>query len=248
MVPKIIRRTPAKENDFEPDPTLNLSNGAHLRIKNAKVFPAKFHEETGDLWGATVSLRLLVVDDRTEDGDADDLEFFDRFDLKFDEDVAEEFGIGPEEGAKNKDGKKLSLDEFLKNANKRDFKEEQREALLDEDNWTIRGGTKLDNLMCCLYGSSWDNFDPDYLETREFIAKVHPRTGKKSGSYCAWDSFISLGFPKKKKKKSAIAEAQEKVKQLEDEIERDLADAEDLSASDQQEMYAALGDSSANDA
>lgn len=242
MVPKTIRRTPAKENDFEPDPTLNLPNGAHLRIKNAKVFPAKFHEETGDLWGSTVSLRLLVVDDRTEDGDADDLGFFDRFDLKFDEEVAEEFKIGPEEGAKNKDGKKLSLDEFLKNANKRDFDKEQRDALLDEDNWTIRGGTKLDKLMCCLYGSSWENFDPEDLETREFIAKVQPRTGKKSGSYCAWDSFISLDSPKKKKKNSSIvAEAQEKskkAKEVQDKIDREVE--VQLTEAEEREMNASI--------
>jgi len=227
-MPKSFRRTPAKENDFEPDPTLDLSHGAHLRIKNAKVFPAKFHEETGDLWRATVSLRLLVVDDRTEEGEADDLEFFDRFDLKFEEDVAEEFEIGPEEGAKNKDGKRLSLDEFLKNANKAQFDAEQREVLLDEDNWTIRGGTKLDKLMNCLYGSAWETFDVDDLEGKEFIAKVHPRTGKRSGSYCAWDSFISLESPKKKKRRgSALAEAQEKVREIDDEIERDLTEAEE---------------------
>jgi hypothetical protein len=236
MMPKTIRRTPAKENDFGPDPALSLPNGAHLRIKNAKIFDAKFNEDTGDLWGTTVSLRLLVVDDRTEDGDADDEEFFDRFDLKFDEEVAEEFDIGPEDGAKNKNGKTPSLDEFLKTANKRDFTKAQQEALLDEDNWTIRGGTKLDKLMNCLYGQSWETFDPDDLEGKEFIAVVHPRTGKKSGSYCGWESFISLESPKKKKKKSSIAAAQEEVRQIENEIEQDLGEAEERA------MHKALSD------
>jgi hypothetical protein len=107
-MPKKIRRTAAPENDFQPDPTLNLEHGAHLRIAGSKLFEPKFNEENGDLWGAMVSLRLRVVDDRTEDGDADDLEFFDRFDLKFDADVAKELQIGPEEGAKDDNGKKLS--------------------------------------------------------------------------------------------------------------------------------------------
>ena len=198
-MPKKIRRTAAPENDFQPDPTLNLEHGAHLRIAGSKLFEPKFNEENGDLWGAMVSLRLRVVDDRTEGGDADDLEFFDRFDLKFDADVAKELQIGPEEGAKDDNGKKLSVEKFLKNANKRDFNGEQQAALLDESNWTVREGTKLANLLACLYGSEWE-LDLEDLEGKEFIAKVLPRTGKKSGSYLAWESFISLNRPKKKKK------------------------------------------------
>ena len=206
-----IRKTKAKEV-FGPDHVLDLPDGAHLMIENATLFTPKFHEETGDLWRSRVSLKLKVVDDRTEDCDADDLEFFDGYDLKFDEDVAKTFGIGPEEGAKDKDGKKLTLDKFLNNANERDFTEEQQAALLDQANWTVRTGTKLDNLLNVLYGKQWINgemaFRPDDLEGKEFIAKVHPKTGKKPGSYTGWETYMSIN-PPKKKKKSNIQEAQE---------------------------------------
>src|SRR5215217_3495956 len=231
MVP--IRKTKAKE-EFGPDPVLDLPDGAHLRIENATLFTPKFHEESGDLWKSKVSLTLKVVDDRTEDGDADDLEFFDGYDLKFDEDVAKKFGIGPEEGAKDKDGKKLTLDKFLNNANKSDFTEEQQAALLDQANWTVRTGTKLDNLLSVLYGEVWINcemdFDPDDLVGKEFIAKVHPKTGKKSGSYTAWETFMSLN-PPKKKKKSKVQEAQEEAADAADtpaseEAAEDLTEAE----------------------
>ena len=206
-----IRKTKAKE-EFGPDPVLDLPDGAHLRIENATLFTPKFHEETGDLWRSKVSLKLKVVDDRTEDGDADGLEFFDSYELKFDEDVAKKFGIGPEEGAKDEDGKKLTLDKFLNNANKRDFTEEQQAALLDQDNWTVRTGIKLDNLLNVIYGEVWINgemdFDPDDLVDKEFIAKVHPKTGKKPGSYTGWETYMSLTPPKKKSK---VQEAQEEA-------------------------------------
>src|SRR5215212_5751150 len=132
-----IRKTKAKE-EFDPDPSLDLPQGARLKVTSSKLFPPKFHEETGDLWRSKVSLKLQVVDDRTEDGDADGLEFFDSYDLKFDEDVANEFGIGPEDGAKDREGKKLTLDKFLTSANRSDFTEEQQGALLAQDNWTVR--------------------------------------------------------------------------------------------------------------
>jgi hypothetical protein len=208
-----IRKTRAKE-EFGPDPVLDLPDGAHLRIENATLFTPKFHEETGDLWKSKVSLKLKVVDDRTEDGDADGLEFFDSFDLKFDEAVAKIFGIGPEEGAKDNDGKKLTLDKFLNNAKKSDFTEEQQAALLDQTNWTVRTGSKLNNLLNVIYGDAWAkgemNFDPDDLEDKEFIAKVHPKTGKKPGSYTGWETYMSL-TPPKKKKKSKVQEAQEEA-------------------------------------
>jgi hypothetical protein len=208
-----IRRTKAKE-EFGPDPSLDLPQGAHLKVMSAKLFAPKFHEETGDLWKSKVSLKLKVVDDRTEDGAADDLEFFDSYDLKFDEDVAKKFGIGPEEGAKDKDGKKLTLDKFLDNANKSNFSEEQQAALLDQANWTVRTGIKLDNLLNVLYGEVWINgemdFDPDDLVDKEFIAKFHPKTGKKPGSYTGWETYMSLN-PPKKKKKSKVQEAQEEA-------------------------------------
>src|SRR5215210_838486 len=217
-----IRKTTAKV-DFGPDPVLDLPDGAHLRIENPALFSPKFHEASGDLWKSKVSLKLKVVDDRTEDGDADGLEFFDSYYLKFDEDVAKKFGIGPEEGAKDKDGKKLTLDKFLNNANKRDFTEEQQAALLDQANWTVRTGTKLDNLLKVLYGEVWMNgemdFDPDDLVDKEFIAKVHPKTGKKPGSYTGWETYMSINPPKKKKSK--LQEAQ-----------REAADAADTLASE----------------
>jgi hypothetical protein len=198
-----IRKTKAKE-EFGPDPVLDLPNGAHLRIETATLFAPKFPEETGDLWRSKVSLKLKVVDDRTEDGDADGLEFFDSYDLKFDEDVAKESGIGPEEGTKDNDGKKLTLDKFLNSANRGDFTEKQQAALLDQHNWTVRTGIKLDNLLNVLYGEAWINgemnFDPDDLEGKEFIAKVHPRTGKKPGSYTGWETYMRINPPKKKKK------------------------------------------------
>src|SRR5215216_1391614 len=195
-----IRKTKAKE-EFGPDPSLDLPQGAHLKAMSTKLFAPKFHEETGELWGSKVSLKLKVVDDPTEDGDADGLEFFDSFDLKFDEDVAKRLGIGPEEGAKDKDGKKLTLDKFLNNSKKSEFTEEQQAALLDQANWTVRTGTKLDNLLKVLYGKQWINgemnFDPDNLEGKEFIAKVHPKTGKKPGSYTGWETYMSINPPKR---------------------------------------------------
>jgi hypothetical protein len=228
-----IRRTKAKE-EFGPDPSLDLPQGAHLKVMSAMLFAPKFHEETGDLWKSKVSPKLKVVDDRTEDGDADGLEFFDGYDLKFDEDVAKKFGIGPEEGAKDKDGKKLTLERFLNNANKRDFTEEQRAALLDQANWTVRTASKLDNLLSVLYGEVWINgemdFDPDDLEGKEFIAKVHPKTGKKPGSYTGWETYMSIN-PPKKKKKSKVQVAQEEAAKAADtptsqEADEDLTEAE----------------------
>jgi hypothetical protein len=208
-----IRRTKAKE-EFGPDPSLDLPQGAQLKVTSSKLFAPRVHEETGDLWKSKVSLKLKVVDDRTEDGEADGLEFFDSFDLKFDEDVAKKFGIGPEEGAKDNDGKRLTLDKFLNNANKRDFTEQQQAALLDQDSWTVRTGIKLDNLLNVIYGETWAkgemDFDPDDLVDKEFVAKVHPKTGKKPGSFTGWETYMSIN-PPKKKKKSKVQEAQEEA-------------------------------------
>jgi len=52
------------------------------------------------------------------------------------------------------------------------------------------------------------DFDPDDLVDKEFIAKVHPKTGKKPGSYTGWETYMSIN-PPKKKKKSKVQEAQE---------------------------------------
>ena len=215
-MPKKVRRVVAPENDFTTDPSLDIPQGAHLRIVGPKYFAPKFAEESGDLWGAMVSLRLKVVDDRTEDGDADDQEFFDRFNLKFDAEVAKANNIGPEEGTTDSKGKKLSLTQFLKNANKRDFDKAQQEALLNEDNWVVQEETKLANLLACLYGSNWE-LDVDDLEGKEFLAKVEPRTGKKSGSFLGWESFVSLHSPKKNKK-SKVRQAQEEASKTREEL------------------------------
>jgi hypothetical protein len=221
-----IRKTKAKE-EFGPDPSLDLPQGAHLKVMSAKLFAPKFHEETGDLWKSVVSCKLQVVDDRTADGDADGLEFFDSYELKFDEEVAKEFGIGPEEGARDKDGKKLTLDKFLNHASKGDFTEEEQAALLDQSNWTVRGGTKLDNLLNVLYGEAWINaeinFDPDDLEGKEFIAKVHPKTGKRPGSYTGWETYMSLNPPKKKRRDAEDTPASEQA--AADLTEAEYADA-----------------------
>jgi hypothetical protein len=179
-----IRKTKARE-EFGPDPSLDLPQGAHLKVTNARLFAPKFHEETGDLWKSVVSCKLKVVDDRTADGDADGLEFSDTFELKLDEELGYD-------------------DKKLKDANIRDFTNEQQEELLDQDNWTVRTGSKLDNLLKVLYGEAWINgemvFNPDDLADKEFIAKVHPRTGKKPGSYTGWETYMSLNPPKKKRK------------------------------------------------
>jgi hypothetical protein len=199
-----IRKTKAKE-EFGPDPSLDLPQGAHLKVTTSKLFAPKFHEETGDLWKSVVSGKLKVVDDRTADGDADGLEFFDTFELKVDEELGYD-------------------DKKLKDANMRDFTNEQQEELLNQDNWTVRTGSKLDNLLNVLYGEVWVNgemdFDPDDLVDKEFIAKVHPRTGKKPGSYTGWETYMSLNPPRKKKSK--LQEAQEEA-----------ADAADTPASEQ---------------
>ena len=110
-------------------------------------------------------------------------------------------------------GPKQPLERFLNNASKRDFTEEQQAALLDQANWTVRTGIKLDNLLAVLYGEVWINgemdFDPDDLEGKEFIAKVHPKTGKKPGSYTGWETYMSINPPKKKKSK--LQDAQEEA-------------------------------------
>ena len=208
-----IRRTRAKE-EFGPDPSLDLPQGAHLKVRSSKLFAPKFHEESGDLWKSVVSCKLKVVDDRTAEGEADDAEFFDTFELKVDEELGYD-------------------DKKLKDANIRDFTKEQREELLNQDTWTVRTGSKLDNLLNVLYGDQWMNdemdFDPDDLEGKEFIAKVHPKTGKKPGSYTGWETYMSINPPKKKK--SRIQEAQEEAADAADtpaseQMDEDLTEAE----------------------
>ncbi len=47
------------------------------------------------------------------------------------------------------------------------------------------------------------------LDGKEFIAKVHPKTGKKPGSYTGWETYMSIYPPKKKKSK--LQEAQQEA-------------------------------------
>jgi hypothetical protein len=73
------------------------------------------------------------------------------------------------------------------------------------------------------------DFDPDDLEGKEFIAKVHPKTGKKPGSYTGWETYMSLNPPKKKKSK--LQEAQEEAADTADtpaseQAAQDLTEAE----------------------
>jgi hypothetical protein len=198
-----IRKSPARAGNFD-SAVLNLPQGAHLRIKSYKLFPPKFNDEDGDLWVPRIKGRLEVVDDRTEEGAADGLEFDDSFELKIDPGL----GFEPED---------------IKDGNIRDFDEEEQALLLDEDNWTIGGNTKADNLNIALYGQDWGTRIDFHPEThwlgKEFIAKVKPRTGKRAGSYCSWDSFVSLEAPKKKRKrsskgKSTVQQAQEESQQV----------------------------------
>ena len=74
------------------------------------------------------------------------------------------------------------------------------------------------------------DFDPDDLVGKEFIAKVHPRTGKKPGSYTGWETYMPLN-PPKKKKKSKVQEAQEEAAKVADppaseQAAQDLTEAE----------------------
>jgi hypothetical protein len=204
-----IRKTKAKE-EFGPDPSLDLPHGVYLRVASAKLFAPKFHGETGDLWKSKVSLKLQVVDDRTADGDADGLEFFDTFELKVDEELGYD-------------------DKKLKDTNIRDFTREQQEELLNQDNWTVRTGTKLDNLLNVLYGEQWMNddldFDPDDLVGKEFVAKVLPRTGKKSGSFTGWNIYMLLNTPKKKKKRRDAEDTLASEQAAADLTESEYADA-----------------------
>ena len=182
-----IRRAEAR-TDFGPDPSLTLSTGAHLKVKSYKIFEPKFHEETGDLWSPMLSLILEVVDDYTEDGNADGLTFADRFEFKLDEEIIEALGVE---------------EKSLRNSNISDFNAEERKQLLELTNWTIRENTKIDTFLSCIYGKRWiegkQDFDPEDLVDEEFIAKVQPRTGKRPGSFTDWNSYVSLKRPKKKK-------------------------------------------------
>ena len=221
---KTIRKSRAKETeDFADSAVLENEHGAHLKIKSTKLFPPKFSEEDDALWSANISARVAVVDDRTEDGDDDGKEFNDRFDLKMDLDVLDELGIE---------------DSSLKDATRSDFTKAQQQAILDPDNWTVRDNTKADKLNLALFGKKWDTGDLQFHEDlwvgAEFIAKIYKRTGKRPGSYCGWDTFVSLNPPKKKKKAG-----QQKAAKAANEV--DFAELPDLSGEDEALMERALG-------
>jgi hypothetical protein len=191
----VVIRREASRGTFAPDPTLDLPGGARLRIKSQNLFPAKFHEESGDLWTPILLLILNVEDDHTEAGQADGERFSDRFEFKASDALLEELGCTEEE---------------LKNSNKSKWTVAQQKLIVDWNSWVIRADTKLDRLLLCLYGVDWQNgkigFDPDDLPSREFIAKILPRQGKRAGSYTGWDSYVNPNPPKKKRtsKKKAV--------------------------------------------
>ena len=210
---KTIRKTRARETGmFEDSAVLELKAGAHLQIKDTKVFDPKWGEDDGALWSANIAARIKVLDDHTEAGNADGLEFTDRFDLKVDADILDELGLD---------------DKDLEKATKADFTKHQQQVLMDPDSWTVRDGTKPDNLNIALFGTKWTDgemdFHPDMWVDNEFIAKVTPRTGKRPGSYCEWNTFMSVHPPVKSKKAKKAKKAQEAQEQ---EIAADMEAAE----------------------
>jgi hypothetical protein len=213
---RIIRRSRAKEKaDFSEDSAvLNLDSGAVLKVLSAQRFDAKFNDETGDLWRARIAARLLVLDDRTEDGEDDSKQFTDYFDLKMDLDVMDRLGLD---------------DDDLRDATEDDFTDEQVKAILNPGNWTIRDNTKAEKLNNILLDKDWaeKGFHPGLWENKTFIAKVKPRTGRRTGSFCGWDTFVSVN-PPKKKKQNAYEESL-------DQVEQELTEAEEA------QMHAALG-------
>jgi len=208
---------------FEDSAVLELKSGAHLKIKNAKDFDPKWGEDDGALWNARISARILVVDDHTEAGDADGHEFTDHFDLKVDTDILDELGLE---------------DKDLEKATKADFTKEQQRVLMDPDSWTVRDGTKLDNLNLALFGTKWSDgevdFHPDLLVDKEVIAKVMPRTGKRPGSYTEWNTYMSVNPPAKSKKAKKAQETLDKS------IAADMEEAEKLSPEEEAQMNEAL--------
>jgi hypothetical protein len=229
-VVKTIRKSRAKENDaFADSAVIHVEHGAHLKIKSVKLFPPKFNEEDDSLWAANISVRILVVDDHSEDGAFDNLEFSDRFDLKMDLDVLEELDLE---------------DQDLKNAEKSDFTKHQRAAILEEDNWTIRDNTKADKLNITLFGKKWNEGNMDFHEDlwvdKEFIAKVYPRTGKRPGSFCGWDTFVSANPPEKNKNKGIQKAQQEAKAAAQAANDAELDELPDLTKEEEKQMNESL--------
>jgi len=108
--------------------------------------------------------------------------------------------------------------------------------LLDESNWTVRDDTKLDKYNTTTLGKAWTNgtlrFEEDLLVGTEVIAAVEPRTGKTKGSFCVWNTFLSVHPPKKQMKgKGEVQKAQEQAQEA------------TLTDQDVEQMEAALGKS-----
>jgi hypothetical protein len=177
---------------YGPDPAIEAPQGAHLLVRNQKLFEPKFHDETGAFWSPSLALGLIVKDDFSEDGEHDNDFFTDYFALKLDPDLADEMGLE---------------ENIVKSMEESDFSAEERKALLDMESWTIRPDTKLDSLLTTLYGKKWAEgkmeFKPEDLVNAEFIARLTSRTGKRPGTYTIWDSYVSASRPEKKKKNSA---------------------------------------------
>ncbi len=235
---KTIRKSEAKpQGDFE-SAVLNLPNGAHLKAKDVKLFGPKFAKAKKDqdnlnveetFWVPNIQVRFVVVDDRTEDGDADGAEFTDKFELKLDTKLLEESGF---DESRLKGGPVRSS-----------FTEEEQEMLLDPDNWTIRDDTKLDRYNTVVFGKPWIDgtldFHEDLIVDTEVIAKVLPRTGKRPGSYCEWNTFMSVHPPKKQRK---LRTAQQKAAEAANNAE--TAESPELTLEEEAQMKAALGDDS----
>jgi hypothetical protein len=190
-VKKIKIRRALSRNSYAPDAVLDLQSGALLRITGQRLFEAKFDEDSAALWAPALALDLEVRDDMSEEGEHDGARFTDRFEIKISESTRDELG--------------LVDDKQLRNSSSYDFTDEQRETLLNMSNWTIRSDTKLDSLMLTLYGKAWEQgkvaFNPEDLVGKEIIARVSPRTGKRQGSFCEWNSFVNPRRPEKKKAK-----------------------------------------------
>jgi hypothetical protein len=229
-----IRKSRAKPKTEDTDSAvMDLPHGAHLKVKSTKYFGPKFGKSKKDednpnveetFWNPKIRVRFVVVDDRTEDGDHDGDEFSDDFDLKLDLDLLDETGF---------DESRLKG-----NPVKSSFSEEEREMLLNEKNWTVRDDTKLDKYNIAALGKPWTNgtlkFDEDVLVGTEVIAAIVPRSGKKKGSFCVWNTFLSVHPPKKQKK----GKGKDKIQEAQAEAQEAMLTDEEV-----EEMEAALGKS-----
>jgi hypothetical protein len=71
------------------------------------------------------------------------------------------------------------------------------------------------------------DFDPDDLVGKEFVAKVLQRTGKKSGSFTGWNTYMSLNPPKKKKKRRDAEDTPASEQAAQDLTEAEWAQAQE---------------------